>query len=107
MTTSQRLLYPSWEDVVVFSSQGPSPHMLLESDKLVVVVVGLEPGQQIAPHKAPTSVFHILEGSGWMTVNGERLPIKKDATIIVPDGGSRGVEAETKLVFLGAQAGRM
>ncbi len=81
--------------------------MLLETDKLVVVVVGLEAGQKIPPHNAPASVFHFLEGNGWMIANGKRLPIKQGATVIVPDGGSRGVEAETKLVFLGAQAGKM
>ncbi len=107
MISTQKLLFPDWKNVVVFSPNGPSPQMLLETDKLVVVVVGLEAGQKISPHSAPTSVFHILEGSGWMIVNGERLPVKQGATVIVPDGGSRGVEAETKLVFLGAQAGRM
>jgi len=81
--------------------------MLLETDILVVVIVGLEAGQKISPHNAPASVFHILEGSGWMIVNNERLPVKQGATVIVPDGGSRGVEAETKMVFLGAQAGKM
>ncbi len=107
MITSEKLLYPDWKETVVFSLNGPNPQMLLETDKLVVVVVGLEAGQKISPHNAPASVFHILEGSGWMTVNGERLPIKQGATVIVPDGGSRGVEAETRLVFLGAQAGKM
>ncbi len=107
MINNSKQLYPDWKEVVVFSPNGPSPQMLLETDKLVVVVVGLETGQKISPHNAPASVFHILEGSGWMTVNGERLPVKQGATVIVPDGGSRGVEAETKLVFLGAQAGRM
>ncbi len=107
MITSQKLLYSDWKEIVAFSPNGPNPQMLLETDKLVVVVVGLEAGQKISPHNAPTSVFHILEGSGWMIVNGERLAVKQGATVIVPDGGSRGVEAETKLVFLGAQAGKM
>ena len=107
MNLVQKLLYPSWRDVVVFSPESPKPQMLLETDILVVVVVGLEAGQKISPHSAPASVFHILEGSGWMIVNNERLPVKQGATVIVPDGGSRGVEAETKMVFLGAQAGKM
>ncbi len=105
--TTEKLLFPDWREVVVFSPKGPNPQMLLETDKLVVVLVGLEAGQKISPHNAPASVFHILEGSGWMIVNGERLQVKQGSTVIVPDGGSRGVEAETKLAFLGAQAGRM
>ncbi len=103
----KELLYPSWKDVAVFSHQGPRPQKLLETDILVVVIVGLEAGQKIEPHNAPASVFHILEGSGWMIVNGERLRVTQGATVIVPDGGSRGVEAETRMVFLGAQAGKM
>ncbi len=102
-----KLLYPSWKGITVFSPNGPNPQRLLETDKLVVVIVGLEAKQEISPHNAPASVFHILEGSGWMIVNGEKLRVKQGATIIVPDGGSRAVEAETRMVFLGAQAGKM
>ncbi len=105
--SAQKLLYPSWRDSVNFSPKGPIPNKLLETDILVVVAVGLEAHQKIEPHNAPASVFHILEGSGWMTVNGEKLRVTQGATVIVPDGGSRGVEAETKMAFLGAQAGKM
>ncbi len=105
--SSSKLFFPSSKDIAVFSPKGPNPQTLLDTDKLVVLVVGLEAGQKISPHNAPASVFHILEGSGWMTVNGERQRVASGTTIIVPDGGSRGVEAETKLVFLGAQAGKM
>jgi quercetin dioxygenase-like cupin family protein len=107
MITAQKLLYPDWKDTIVFPPQGSHPQMLLETDKLVVVLVGLRAGQKITPHNAPASVFYILEGSGWMIVNGQRLPVNKGSTVIVPDGGSRGVEAETDLAFLGAQAGKM
>jgi quercetin dioxygenase-like cupin family protein len=104
---SQKLLYPSWKEIVAFSSSGPVPQMLLETDILVVVLVGMEADQKIAPHSAPAIVFHILEGNGWMIINDNRLAVSPGATVIVPDGGTRAVEAETRMVFLGAQAGKM
>ncbi len=83
------------------------PKRLLDIDKLVVVLVGMEAGQEIAPHAAPATVFHILEGTGWFIINDNRLEVRPGATVIVPDGGTRAVEAKTKMVFLGAQAGQM
>ncbi len=83
------------------------PKKLLDTDILVVVLVGMEAGQKIAPHSAPATVFHILEGTGWFIINNNRLEVSPGATVIVPDGGTRAVEASTKMVFLGAQAGQM
>jgi quercetin dioxygenase-like cupin family protein len=45
-------------------------------------------------------MYHILEGSGWMFVDGERWPVSPGATIVMPDGTVRGMEAETRLAFL-------
>jgi len=104
---TEKLMYPSWKDIVVFSPDGPAPKKLLETDILVVVLVGMMAGQKIAPHSAPATVFHVLEGSGWFIINDNRLAVSPGATVIVPDGGTRAVEAKTKMVFLGAQAGKM
>jgi quercetin dioxygenase-like cupin family protein len=92
--------YPDWREKVVFSAEGPSPQVLMANDKAKVVVAGLQEGQRIPPHPEVLGVFHCLEGTGWMTVDGERLPFNAGATVIVPAGASRGVEAETQLVFL-------
>ena len=62
--------------------------------------VGLEPGQALPVHPAPRGVFHFLEGSGWMTVAGERQPVSAGATVFVPAGAERGVEATTRLALL-------
>jgi copper chaperone CopZ len=40
-----------------------------------------------------------------MVVDGERMHVKPGATVIVPQGVRRGVEAETRLAFLGSHSG--
>ena len=90
-----------WEEKVVFSSNGLQPQPLLEDDKVKMVLVGVEPGQHIPPHPAPSAVYYFIEGNGWMTVDGTRIEIEPGVIIRTPDGAQRGVEAETRLVFLG------
>lgn len=97
-------VYPDWRERVVFAAGGPQPQKLLETATFRAVLVGLEAGQKIPPHPALASTYHVLEGTGWMIVDGERFALQPGATVVVPDGTVRGVEAETRLVFLGAQA---
>jgi|SRR5450756_2509391 quercetin dioxygenase-like cupin family protein len=92
--------YPNWREKVVFSPEGPSPQVLLVDEKAKVVVAGLQAGQSIPPHPETLGVFHCLEGTGWMTVDGERIPFNSGAIVVAPAGTSRGVEAETQLAFL-------
>lgn len=97
------MLFSDWRDKVVFSSDGPKPQALIETAKFKVVLAGLKAGQKIPPHPEGESMFHFLEGTGWMLVGDERLAVKPGATVVTPAGASRGVEAETQLVFLAAR----
>ncbi len=92
-----------WQDEVVYGVEGPQPQVLLETDKMKAVLVGLEPGQSIPSHPAQASVYFVIEGSGWMTVNDERVELKPGVFVTMPDGAVRGVQAETRLVFLGTR----
>ncbi len=94
------MLSLDYQAKVVYGANGPQPQVLAEDEKLKVILAGLEPGQKIPSHPEALAVYQILEGSGWFTVNEERYPVKEGATIITPDGASRGVEATTRLVFL-------
>jgi quercetin dioxygenase-like cupin family protein len=96
----ETMIYPRWSEMVTFSAEGPQPQVLLADERLKVVVAGLLPGQLIPPHPESLGVFHILEGNGWMTVAGERLAIEAGATVTVPDGVARGLEAQTQLAFM-------
>lgn len=94
------ILYPNWQDKVVFGLDGPQPEVLAENDKMKVILAGLKPGQKIPVHPEALATYHFLEGSGSMVVDDERYAITAGATIITPEGSARGIEADTKLVFL-------
>ncbi len=96
-------LVSNWRDRVIFSSEGPQPYVLVENAKLKSVLVGLEPGQKLPPHPAADGVYQFLEGTGWMIVDDQRLRIQAGAIVVVPDGAKRGIEAESRLVFIGVR----
>ena len=94
------ILYPNWQEKVVFGTDGPQPEILVENEKMKVILAGLKPGQKIPVHPEALATYHILEGTGSMVVDDERYPVTAGATIITPEGSARGIEADTKLVFL-------
>ena len=93
-------LCSDWKEKVVYSAEGPQPQVLLEDDKVKVVIGGLQAGQKIPVHPAGLGVYHFLEGTGWMIVDDERFAVSPGATVIAPAGAQRGIEAETRLAFL-------
>lgn len=97
---TQTTLYPDWRAKVVYSAEGPQPQPLMANEKVKIIVAGLEPGQKIPEHAEATAMYHILEGNGWLIADGERLPVSAGATVVMPDGTVRGMEAETRLAFL-------
>lgn len=90
----------NWKDFIIYSPEGPQPKVLEENEQIKVVLAGLEPGQKIPVHPEGGSVFHILDGRGWIIIDDERLPVQAGATIILSEGTARGFEAETRLAFL-------
>ena len=92
-----------WRERIVFSANGPQPFVLVENAKIKSVLVGLEPGQVLPPHPAPDGIYQFLEGSGWMIVDDQRLRIQAGSIVAVPDGAKRGVQAETRLAFIGVR----
>ena len=89
----------------VFSAQGTQPQFLIDMPNFKALVVGLEAGQQIPPHPAGAAMYHFLEGEGLMTVDEETFDIKAGATVVVPEGAKRGMNAKTRVVFLGSKSG--
>ena len=96
----QTQLFPDWRDKVVYSDEGPQPQILMVDDKVKIIVAGLEPGQKIPEHAEAAAMYHFLDGNGWMLVDGERLAVGPGATIVMPAGATRGMEAQTRLAFL-------
>ena len=97
---NETLHYPDWKEEVIFSNEGPQPAILLEDDKIKVIVAGLDPGQKIPVHPEAQAMYHFLEGTGWMVVDGKRIAVGPGATVLTPAGAARGMEAETRLAFL-------
>jgi quercetin dioxygenase-like cupin family protein len=87
----------------VFSAEGPKPQFLFDTPPFKVLVVGLEADGQIPYHPGEAAMYHFLEGEGLMTVDDESFAIKPGMTIIVPSGAKRGVNAKTRVVFLGSK----
>ena len=97
---TQTKIYPKWDEKVNYSPDGAQPEILMVNDKAKILVAGLEAGQKIPAHPENMAMYHILEGTGWMVIDGEQIPIASGATIVMPDGTSRGMIAETRLAFL-------
>ena len=97
---TQHVLYPDWKEIVVYSAKGMQPQVLVETENYKSVLVGMAAGNIMPPHPEGSAIFHFLEGIGRMIVGEESIAVRAGATVIVPDGARRGIEAETQLAFL-------
>ena len=97
---NETTLYANWKDYITYGSDGPQPHILMENEKVKALMAGLEPGVKIPEHAEVQALYHFLEGTGWMIVDGERLSVSAGSTIVMPEGAVRGMEAETRLAFI-------
>lgn len=88
----------------VFAADGPKPQFLIQTPQFKALVVGLEAGQQIPTHPGEAAMYHFLEGEGLMTVDEETFAIKPGVTVVAPSGAKRGMNAKTRVVFLGSKA---
>lgn len=91
------------KEIAVFSGEGPKPQFLTDTPDFKALVVGLEAGQQIPLHPGEAALYHFLEGSGLMTVGEESFAIHPGVTVIAPGGARRGMNAKTRVIFLGAK----
>ncbi len=97
---TQKVFYPDWKEIVVYSAKGAQPQVLVENVKFKSVIIGLAAGNSIPPHPEGPALFHFLEGSGRVIVGEQSFTVHAGATIIVPDGAMRGIEAETQVALL-------
>ncbi len=101
-TTSQ-IYFADTKSKAVFAADGPQPQFLFETPHFKALVVGLEAGSRIPAHPDRAAMYHFLEGTGLMIVGNEMFEIKPGATVLVPDGEKRGVNARTRVVFLASK----
>ena len=101
-TTSQ-IYFADTKAKAVFAADGPKPQFLIDTPNFKALVVGLEAGGQIPAHPGEVAMYHFLEGTGLMTVGDEAFEIKPGVTVVVPSGMKRGMNAKTRVVFLGSK----
>ena len=95
--------FPNTKSEAVFSESGPKPKFLIDTPTFKVLVVGLDAGKQIPVHPGETAMYHFLEGEGLMTVDDETFVIKPGVTVVAPSGARRGMNAKTRIIFLGSK----
>jgi quercetin dioxygenase-like cupin family protein len=103
-TTIPAIFYAATGDLAIFDDDGPRPQFLLDSEKIKVIVAGLEPDQQIPAHAEALAVYHFLAGEGIMTVNDSAFEVCAGATVIAPAGAARGMSASSRMTFLAVKA---
>lgn len=101
--TVPEIYFPDTRRQAVFATEGPKPSFLIETPQFKALVIGLEAGQQIPLHPGEAAMYHFLDGEGLMTVGEETFAIRPGVTVIAPAGAPRGMNAKTRVVFLGSK----
>ena len=97
------IYFPELKSKAVFAPDGPKPQFILDTPQFKALVVGLNAGQQIPVHPGEAAMYHFLEGEGLMTVGEETFDIKPGVTVLAPSGAKRGMNAKTRVIFLGSK----
>jgi quercetin dioxygenase-like cupin family protein len=87
----------------VFAEDGPQPQFLIDTPTFKALVVGLEAGSHIPAHPDQAAMYHFLEGTGLVTIGEESFEIKPGVTVIAPAGVKRGINAKSRVIFLGSK----
>jgi quercetin dioxygenase-like cupin family protein len=87
----------------VFAADGPQPQFLIDTPTFKALVVGLEPGSHIPAHADQAAMYYFLEGTGLMTIGEDVFEVGPGVTVIAPSGVKRGINAKTRLIFLGSK----
>ena len=101
--TASQIYFADTKSKAVFAPDGPQPQFLINTPGFKTVVVGLEAGTQIPVHPDQAAMYHFLEGRGMMTIGDETFEIKPGVTVIAPGGVKRGINAKTRMIFLGSK----
>ena len=102
-TNQNEIYFADTKALAVFSAEGPKPQFLADLPNFKALVVGLEAGSQIPLHAGEPAIYHFLEGDGLMTVEDETFAVRPGVTVFAAAGARRGMNAHTRLVFLGAK----
>ncbi len=91
---------PDWRGLIRHTTTGPEPTILHNGPGFRALLAGIEAGGRIPTHPEGLGLYHVLEGTGTMTVDGTPYALSAGVTVIAPDGSTRGIEADTRLSFI-------
>jgi quercetin dioxygenase-like cupin family protein len=83
-----------------FSPQHQIAKPLYQSESFTVMLIGFEPGQSIPEHPGPAGAFYVVEGEGWITIDGNREEVSPGTVAIVPQNVRRSIDAQTRMTIL-------
>ncbi|MBI4551839.1 MAG: cupin domain-containing protein [Candidatus Latescibacteria bacterium] len=84
-----------------FSTTGPTINVLHSSDRMQVMVVCLDDGQEIPPHNGPCDVLlYVLAGRGVLTIGGEEVIAQTGTALVVPSMVVRGIRSRGRFAVL-------
>jgi len=103
MSDTTQIYFTDVKAKAVFAADGPKPQFLINAPNFKALVAGLEAGGQIPAHSGGAALYHFLEGEGLMTVGDEAFEIKPGVTVVAPSGSKRGMNAKTRVIFIGSK----
>jgi len=101
--TDPQIYFADTKSKAVFAADGPQPQFLMDTPSFKILVVGLEAGSHIPAHPDQVAMYHFLQGTGLMTIGEDVFEIKPGVTVIAPSGVKRGINAKTRMIFLGSK----
>jgi len=88
-----------------FSSEHYVPKFLHSSDKVRVLLLCLEAGQEIPPHTSPEATLYVVKGKGTITVGEEPVSVEAGTLVVVGAGVSHAVKSQEQMSLLVTVAG--
>lgn len=83
-----------------YSSEHFVPKFIHSSDKLRVVLICIDSGQELPAHTAPEATLHVLRGQGTITVGEEEVPVQEGTLVVVPSGVSHAIRCQERMALL-------
>ena len=92
------------EEHASYSAEKMGKSTLFRSDRILVGLNALEPGQEhkLHAHRAMDKVYHVLQGRGLFLLQGQEIPMEAGVMLIAPEGvehGIRNISSERLLVL--------
>lgn len=84
-----------------FSADEPTTSVLHSSDRMRVMVLCLDEGQEIPPHNGTCDVLlYVLAGRGVFTIGGEEVSAQAGTALVIPARVVRGIRSEGRFAVL-------